>query len=168
MHTKDALHVPAREEVPTMATSNEFTIEMEDRPGALGKFCRALADRRINIVAIQSFPSEGRSRVHIVVDDPATTRRLLDAERLPYTEADVVVLRLPHRPGEVAPATSRLAEANININYCYCGVEIGTNTPLAIFGVAEVARELMILGREAAVTAVGYGDSGAGRDLEAD
>ncbi|HXN98140.1 MAG TPA: ACT domain-containing protein [Candidatus Acidoferrales bacterium] len=138
-----------------MTTSNEFTIEMEDRPGTLAKFCRALADRRVNILAMQSFPSNGKSRVHLVADDPWTTRRLLDAEGLAYSEGDVVLLRLPHRPGEVAPATLRLADANINIDYCYCGVEIATHVPLVIFGVADVSRALAVLGREAAVSGMG-------------
>lgn len=39
-----------------MPTSKEFTIRMEDRPGTLGRVCRALADRGI------SWPSS-RSRV---------------------------------------------------------------------------------------------------------
>jgi hypothetical protein len=138
-----------------MTTSNEFIIEMEDRPGTLAKFCRALADRRVNIVAMQSFPSNGKSTVHIVVDDPWTTRRLLDADGLTYSEAEVVLLRLPHRPGEIAPATLRLADGNVNIDYCYCGVEIATHVPLVIFGVADVSRALAVLGREAVASGLG-------------
>ncbi len=54
-------------EVPTMATSKEITIQMEDRPGTLEKFCRALAEWRVNIVAFYSFPSDGKSLVRMVV-----------------------------------------------------------------------------------------------------
>src|SRR3989449_9252287 len=73
----------------------------------------------------------------------------------PYTtlfrsEAEVVQVKLAHRPGELARAASRLGDANININYAYCGVETGTNAPLLIFGVAEVGRALTILEQVAA------------------
>ena len=33
-----------RNEVPTMPTTKEFTIRLEDRPGTLGKLCQALAE----------------------------------------------------------------------------------------------------------------------------
>ncbi len=133
-----------------MPTTKEFTIRMEDRPGTLGKACRALADRGVNILAFQSFPSEGQSLVRFVVDNPTTTKTVLDTQRLSYTEAEVASIKLSHRPGELARAASRLGEANININYAYCGVEPGTNAPLLIFGVAEAARAATILDQAAA------------------
>ncbi len=74
-------------------------------------------------------------------------------ERLTYTEAEVAQVKLPHRPGELARAASRLSEANININYAYGGLEAGTNAPLVIFGVAEVGRAVTILDKVAAAAA---------------
>jgi hypothetical protein len=41
--------------VSTMPTSKEFAVLMEDWPGTLGKVCRALAGRGVNIFALQSF-----------------------------------------------------------------------------------------------------------------
>ncbi len=136
-----------------MPTSKEFTIRMEDQPGTLGKACRALADRGVNILAFQSIPSEGKSLVRFVADNPTTAKTVLDTERLNYTEAEVAQVKLPHRPGELARAASRLGDANININYAYCGVEPGTNTPLLIFGVSEVGRAVTILDQTAAAAA---------------
>ncbi len=133
-----------------MPTTKEFAIRMEDRPGTLGKFCRALADRGVNILAFQSVPFEGKSLVRLVVDNPATAKTVIDNEQLPCTEAEVAQVKLAHRPGELARAASRLGEANININYAYVGVEPGTNAPLLIFGVAEVARAVAILEQAAA------------------
>ena len=136
-----------------MPTAKEFAIHMEDQPGTLGKFCRALADGGVNILAFQSFPSEGKSLVHIVVDNPTTAKTVLDTERLTYTETEVAHVTLPHRPGELARAASRLGEANININYAYCGIEPSTNAPLVVFGVAEAGRAATILDQAAAAAA---------------
>jgi len=133
-----------------MPKSKEFAIRMEDRPGTLGKVCRALADRGVSILAFQSLPSGGESLVRLVVDNPTTAKTVLDTQRLNYTEAEVVQVKLAHRPGELARAASRLGDANININYAYCGVEAGTNAPLLIFGLAEVGRALTILEQVAA------------------
>ena len=136
-----------------MPTSKEFTIRMEDRPGTLGRACRALADRGVNILAFQSFPTEGQSIVRFVVDNPTTAKMVLDTQGLTYKEGEVVQVKLPQRPGELARAACRLGEANININYAYCGVEPGSNMPLLIFGVAEVGQAATILDQAAAAAA---------------
>ena len=137
-----------------MPTTKEFTVLMEDRPGTLGKVCRGLADRNVNIVALQSFPIGGKSIVRFVVDNPTTAKTAFDNERLTYVESEIVQVKLPHRPGAIARAASRLGEANININYAYVGVEPGTNAPLVFFGVAEVAQALPILEQAAAAAGI--------------
>ena len=136
-----------------MPTSKELAISMEDRPGTLGKVCRALADRGVNILAFQSIPTEGKSLFRVVVDNLTTAKTILDTERLAYTEVEVAQVKLPHRLGQLAHAASRLGDANININYAYCGIEPGTNAPLLIFGVAEVAQAVVILDQTAAAAA---------------
>lgn len=133
-----------------MPSTKEFTVILEDRPGTLGKVCRGLGDRKVNILAFQSLPSEGKGLFRFVADNPATAKTVLDAERLKYTEAEVAQAKLPHRPGELARAASRLGEANINISYAYGGLEAGTNAPMVILGVAEVGRAVTILEQAAA------------------
>jgi hypothetical protein len=133
-----------------MPTSKEFSIRLEDRPGTLAKVCRVLADRGVNILAFQSCPSEGKSQIRIVVDNPSTARTVLDSERQTYTEADVAQVKLANRSGELARVASRLGESNININYAYCGVEPGTNAPLLIFGVTNASKAASILDEAAA------------------
>ncbi len=136
-----------------MPTAKEFTVFVEDRPGQIGKLCRALADRGVNILAFQAFPSDGKTLTRLVVDNPTTAKTVLGTERYTYTETEVVLVKLPHRPGELARAATRLGEANININYAYGGVEAGTNAPLLIFGVAEVVQAGAILEQLSAAAA---------------
>ena len=136
-----------------MPITTELAIRMENRPGSLGKICRALADRGVNILALQSIPSQNTTLVCIVADNPAAAASALDKEGILYTEVEVVQARLPNRSGELARAASRLGEAGININYAYCGVEPSTNAPLVIFGVAEVSRAATILDQTASAVA---------------
>jgi hypothetical protein len=133
-----------------MAVTKEFTVLMEDRPSALGKVCRALADRGVNILALQSFPIGGKSVTRFIVDNPSTAKTVLVSEGLTYVEVEIVHAKIAHRPGEIARVASRLGEASININYAYCGLEPGTNAPLVFFGVSDVARAAPILERAAA------------------
>ena len=136
-----------------MPTTREFTVHMEDRPGILGKFSRALADRGVNIVAFQSFPIEGKSIVRLIVDNPTTAKTVLESQKITHTEAQVAHVKLPHRPGELARMATELGEANININYAYTGVEPGSNAPLLVFGVADASRAATILDEAAAAAA---------------
>jgi hypothetical protein len=117
----------------------------EDKRGTLGKCCRLLADGGVNIIAFQTFEREGQSLIRMVVDDPASAKKLLDADRIYYTETDVAQIVIPHSPGELSRAASRLGEVQININYAYCGTDPASNMPLVIFGVIEVAKAVPIL-----------------------
>jgi hypothetical protein len=147
------LHFQEAKEVPTMPLTKEFIVLMEDRPSTLGKVCQALADREVNILALQSFPIGGKSVTRFIVDNPTTAKTVLDSEQLTYVEAEIVQAKLPHRPGEIARVASLLGEANININYAYCGLEPGTDRPLVFFGVTDISKAAPILEQAAAAAA---------------
>jgi hypothetical protein len=125
-------------------------MQLEDRPGTLAQACRALANRKVNILALQASPGGGKSQVRFVVDNPTTAKTVLDGEHMSYTEAQVAQVKLANRPGELAEAAARLGEAKINIDYLYSGLESGANTPILIFGVADAGRAANILEETAA------------------
>ncbi len=136
-----------------MPMAKELTIRIEDKPGTLARCCRALARHDLNILAFQGYEREGQSVIRIVVDDPATAKKLLDADGIYYTETEVAQVTLPHRSGELLRAASRLGEARININHAYCGTEPGSNMSLVVFGVSDVAKTISLLEEEGAKTA---------------
>ena len=128
-----------------MPIVKELTIWVEDTPGTLAQCCRPLAERDVNILAFQAFEREGQSVIRMVVDDPATAKKLLDAERIYYTETEVAEVVLPHCSGELFRTASHLGKAHININYAYSGTEPGTNKSLVVFGVTDVAKAVSLL-----------------------
>ncbi len=133
-----------------MPASKEFTVLMDDRPGALGKICRTLADRNLNILATQSFSIGGKSVTRFVFDDAAKAKAALDSERLNYSEAEVVQVKLPHKSGELARAAQRLGDAGINIDYFYVGADPSGAGPVVVFGVADIGKAMPILEQAAA------------------
>ncbi len=128
-----------------MAITKEFTVLMEDRPSTLGRVCRALADREVNILALQSFPNLGKFVIRLIVDNPDAARTVLTNQQLTFVETQIVQAEIRHRPGEIARLASRLGRADININYAYCGLQPGTNAPLVFFSVADVHKAASIL-----------------------
>ena len=137
-----------------MPTMKEFTVDLEDRPGTLGKLCRALSDRGVNIVAFQANPGEkGKSTLRLVTDNPNATEAVLESEHTTHTESQVAEAKLPNRSGTLAGAAAKLGEGNININYAYAGIEPGTNAPVVIFGVVDAGQASKILDQVAAAAA---------------
>ena len=128
-----------------MPKMKEYTVTIEDKPGALGKCFHALAERGLNILAFQSYVEEGESLARMLVDDPATAKTVLGKLRVIFEETEVAVVRLPHRPGELARAASRLGEQEINIDYSYCGLEPGSTRALVVFGVDNLTRAAKLL-----------------------
>jgi hypothetical protein len=128
-----------------MAKAKEFTITIEDKPGALGKCFSALAERGVNILAFQSYVEEGESLARIVVDDPAGAKAVLGGLRMIFEETEAAVIRLAHRPGELGRAAARLGEKQINIDYSYSGLEPGSALALAVFGVDNLTKAAAVL-----------------------
>jgi hypothetical protein len=123
----------------------EFTVTIEDKPGALGKCFLALAEGGANVLAFQSFVEEGESLARIVVDDPAIAKAVLGGLRMIFEETEVVVIRLAHRPGELGRAAASLGEHRVNIDYSYCGLEPGSSKAMAVFGVDDLTRAASVL-----------------------
>src|SRR5262249_14222345 len=121
-----------------MAKAKEFTVTIEDKPGALGKCFLALGERGVNVLAFQSYVEEGESLTRFVADDPATANNVLGGMRMIFEESDVANVRLANRPGELGHAAARLGEKRINIDYSYCGLEPGSALPILVFGVDQV------------------------------
>jgi hypothetical protein len=128
-----------------MAKAKEFTVTVEDKPGALGKCFLALAERGVNILGFQSYVEERESLVRFLADDPATAKAVLGGLRMIFEETEVAVVALPHRPGELGRAAARLGEGQINIDYSYCGFEPGSTRGLVIFGVDNLTKAANLL-----------------------
>jgi hypothetical protein len=133
-----------------MPKAKEFTVKIEDKPGALGKCFVALAEHGVNVTAFESYVEEGESVARFLADDMATAKRVLGSLQMIFEETDVAVVRLPHLPGEFGRAASRLGEKQINIDYSYSGLEPGSKLALLVFGVDNLTKAATILDQLAA------------------
>jgi hypothetical protein len=128
-----------------MAKAKEFTVTIEDKPGALGKCFLALSERGVNILAFQSYVEERESLVRILVDNPAAAMSVLGGLHMIFEETDVAVIRAEHRPGELGRVAACLGENAINIDYSYCGFEPGQAKALMVFGVDNLNKASTVL-----------------------
>ena len=99
-----------------MAIRTELTLRLENSPGALARLCQALADEKVNIIALNL---EGSGLLHLVPDNPVHAAGLLRSRDYALEERAVLYVLLPNRPGAVGSATRMLSAAGVNIDYAY-------------------------------------------------
>ncbi len=100
--------------------SKDLTLLLEDKPGSLAKVGETLGKAGINIDGMCGMTVEGRGIIHILVEDAAKTRQLLEANHIQISgELDVLVLEVEDRPNVLGNIARRLANAGVNIHLSY-------------------------------------------------
>jgi hypothetical protein len=88
----------------------------EDRPGTLAKAVHALGAAGINLEG----HAEMSGVVHVLTTDQGATRHALEVAGFTVVRAQQVMLVTPEdRPGSAAGIYRRIADAKVNIRFCY-------------------------------------------------
>jgi hypothetical protein len=112
----------------------DMRLVMANRPGALTSALEAIAKAGINIqgTAGDLRPGEQWGYIHILVDDPETARRTIEAVGFEVTSVhEVDVLALQDSPGAILEAVKPYGEAGDNIEVFYMAHDslvVGTET----------------------------------------
>ena len=125
-----------------MARAKQLPIPGEDRPGTLARIAKLLEQSNINIVNIvpmncATFGTHGGA-IQILVDDPKKAEDVLDHQRLPYTEQDVLYLELENAPGCLAELAGKLAAQGINVTAGYATVVKGCKKAGVVLSVSDL------------------------------
>src|SRR3989454_5559618 len=103
-----------------MPKAKQFSVSHENRPGMLVEIAKALGDQKVNILSCLTTTTSGtEGTTHLLVDNVNRARKALASAQLSYTEADVLHVELPNKPGAVGKFAMKLADNNINITSGY-------------------------------------------------
>ena len=91
--------------------TSTLSVKTEDRPGALGRVARTLANAGINIDAFQA---DGGT-LRVVVQDGDAATNALRAAGIACQAAETLEVRVPNRPGELGNLGEALGKAGVNI-----------------------------------------------------
>ena len=100
-----------------MPKAKQFSVSHENRPGMLAEIAKALGDEKINILSCLTTTSGTEGTTHLLVDNVNWARKALASAQLSYTEADVLHVELPNKPGALGKFAMKLADNNINIHF---------------------------------------------------
>jgi hypothetical protein len=120
-----------------MAIRTELTIRVQNVPGALGRLCQAIADERINILALSLEPT---GALHLVVDNPIHAAGVLRDRHYQVSERDVLYTLAPNDPGALARVAALLATEGVNLEYLYTTAVEEFGMAAIVAGVPDAAR----------------------------
>ena len=112
----------------------ELVVITENKPGVLHELSKELSSAGINIESLIAYPNGWSAVFRIITTDVDSARKKL--ERLPFVKridtSEVIVARMPDKPGELAKLTDKLRRLNIDLEVIYILSRDGKTTEVAM------------------------------------
>jgi hypothetical protein len=134
---------------------NAFIVDLMNKPGELARLAETIAQKGINITGFAGATAGGTGTVVLVTNDEAGTRSAVSEKGFRAREVELVMASLENKPGSLAAAAKKLADAGINIEAALPTGMSGENVSIA-FATDQPAKARELLGA-AAPTGIGVG-----------
>ena len=124
-----------------MQITKQLAIFLDNRPGMLAR----VADAKINIYAITTSDTVDHSVIRMVVNDYRRALHVCEEHGSLVVEDDVLMVEGSNKPGEMARIAHKLADAKINIEYCYSAPPPDSKKGMLIMRVSNPTKALKVL-----------------------
>jgi hypothetical protein len=128
-----------------MQITKQLAIFLDNRPGTLARVCEALAAAKIIIYAITTSDTIDHSVIRMVVSDTKRAINLFEEHGTLVVDDDVLMFEGDNKAGSLARIAHKLADAGINIEYCYSATSPNAKKGLMIMRISNVHKALKIL-----------------------
>lgn len=123
----------------------QFSIFLVNKPGVLAQILNAIADKKVNIIAMTIMDSVEHGVLRITASKHDEARAVLKQLNVPFNETDVICVTLPNKAGAFAEIVTQLAAAHININYAYCTAGTRGGRTTGVLKVADIKKAQKLL-----------------------
>ncbi len=134
----------------TARLASQYSVFLVNKPGVLAQVTRALANAKVNVIAMTLVDSQEHGVLRVVAANPDRAKETLTALNLPMTQTDVLCVELSNRPGALADVANLLGTNHININYAYCTSGAPGGKTTGIFKVADQNKAIKLLSEQLA------------------
>jgi hypothetical protein len=128
-----------------MDKATQFSILLPNQPGELAELCRALANARVNILAISVVETSEHGMIRLVVDDPEAAAKAIERRGDLYTRSEVFIGHIGNQPGALADLTEKLADEGIDVKYVYGTSMADAGQAALVLAVEHAARAEKVL-----------------------
>jgi hypothetical protein len=125
-----------------MAKTKQFTISIENRPGAVAEIARTLGNAKVNILALLGTAQETSGTVELIVEDTKRAKKALEDAKLTYKETTAEEYELPNKPGALAECLDRLAAKGVNLNTIHATASKGGKKAVLVYTVAAAEQKV--------------------------
>ena|SRR5207248_8995686 len=119
-----------------MAKTKQFTISIENRPGAVAEIARTLGNAKVNILSLLGTAQGTTGRVELVVEDARRAKKALDEAKISYQETNAEEYELSNKPGALAECLDKLAAKGVNLNSICATAGKGGKKAVLVYTVA--------------------------------
>jgi hypothetical protein len=135
----------------TVPIRKQLTVFLENKPGRLAKVMSALAQEKVNIVALSVMDRHEHGVLRLVTEDEAGAAKVIQGLNAPTAETEVLAVELRNQPGALAHVCEVLAQEHVNIDYAYCSSGGRNGKVFGIFKVSNLDKAQKVLGSNVAV-----------------
>ena len=128
-----------------MQLGTQLALFLDNRPGTFARVCDALSDAKINIYAVSTSDTVDHSVVRMVVSDPRKAMIIFEEHGTLVVETEIVMIEGDNKPGSLARICDKLADAKVNIEYCYCATPPDARKGLLILRVDNAKKAMKVL-----------------------
>ena len=143
-HVTQVLWFATRKECD-VETRKQLTVFLENKPGRLAQILSALAQAKINIVALAVMDRQDQGVLRLVTENDAATRKMLQGMNQQSATHDVLAVELRNQPGALAHVCETLAGGHINVDYAYCSSGGKNGKVYGIFKVSNLDKAQRVL-----------------------
>jgi hypothetical protein len=123
-----------------MAKTKQFTIAVDNQPGAVAGIAKTLGNAKVNIFSLLGTAQGTAGTVQVVVDDARRAKKALDAARIAYAETPAEQYDLPNKPGALAQCLEKLAAKGVNLNSIHATAAKGGKKAVVVYTVEAAAQ----------------------------
>ncbi len=97
----------------------QFSVFLANRMGAMLDLVRRFETSRIRVISLTVVENADCAIIRVVPSDYERGYEVLKQARLPFTETDLLVVKLPETDQPLLTITKALLNGEVNINYAY-------------------------------------------------
>lgn len=129
-----------------MAKTKQFTISVDNQPGAVARIANALGDAKVNILALLGTSQGTGGSIQLVAEDPKKAKKALDAGRIAYQEAAAEQLELPNKAGALGKCLNQLAAKGVNLSSIHATAAKGGKKAVVVYTVETAEKSAAAAG----------------------
>ncbi len=127
--------------------AKENVVRMSNEIGGLDSMARLIAEKGANILAVTAWVEGAESVFRLLSDNDVRVADALRTRGYEVSQADVLVVEMPHKPGMLHRVVEPLAREQIDMHHLYATATSSQEQCLVVLSTANNDRAIVLLNK---------------------